>query len=104
MKMKTPTGINKAAALFSAVLIATTWHPVAWAAEIEEIVVQARLKSSAEELIAERMDNDVVMDAIDAEFISRVGDSTVAAALRRVSGLSLVDNKFVYVQIGRAHV
>lgn len=65
---------------------------------MEEIVVQARLKSSAEELIGERMDDDVVMDFIDAEFISRVGDSTVAGALRRVSGLSLVNDKFVYVR------
>ncbi|MFA0812029.1 TonB-dependent receptor plug domain-containing protein [Microbulbifer epialgicus] len=30
--------------------------------------------------------------------IGRVGDSTVAAALRRVSGLSLVSSKFVYVR------
>lgn len=65
---------------------------------MEEVVVQARLKSSAEELIGERMDDDVVMDFIDAEFISRVGDSTVAGALRRVSGLSLVNDKFVYVR------
>ncbi len=65
---------------------------------MEEVVVQARLKSSAEELIGERMDDDVVMDFIDAEFISRVGDSTVASALRRVSGLSLVNDKFVYVR------
>ena len=30
--------------------------------------------------------------------ISRLGDSTVALALRRVSGLSLVGDKFVYVR------
>ncbi len=65
---------------------------------IEEVVVQARLRSSAEELIGERMDDDVVMDFIDAEFISRVGDSTVAGALRRVAGLSLVNEKFIYVR------
>jgi len=65
---------------------------------MEEVVVQARLKSSAEALIGERMDDDVVMDFIDAEFISRVGDSTVASALRRVAGLSLVNDKFVYVR------
>lgn len=65
---------------------------------MEEVVVQARLKSSAEALIGERMNDDVAMDFIDAEFISRVGDSTVAAALKRVSGLSLVNGKFVYVR------
>ena len=77
------------------------WNPPALAQfeiVIEEIVVQARLKSSAEELVGERMDDDVVMDLIGAEFISRVGDSTVASALRRVSGLSLVNDKFVYVR------
>ena len=48
---------------------------------IEEVVVQARLQNSAEELISERMNDDVVMDYIGDEFISRVGDSTVASAL-----------------------
>ena len=74
------------------------WNTPVYAQEMEEIVVQARLKSSAEELIGERMDDDVVMDFIDSEFISRVGDTTVAAALRRVAGLSLVNDKFVYVR------
>ena len=65
---------------------------------MEEIVVQARLRSPAEQLVSERMDDDVAMDYIGSEFISRVGDSTVAAALRRMSGLSLVNGKFVYVR------
>ena len=66
--------------------------------EIEEVIVQARLQNSAEELISERMNDDVVMDYIGDEFISRVGDSTVASALKRVSGLSLVNGKFIYVR------
>lgn len=65
---------------------------------LEEVVVQARLLSGAEALVSERIDDDVVSDVIGAEFISRVGDSTVASALRRVPGLSLVGNKFVYVR------
>jgi outer membrane receptor protein involved in Fe transport len=65
---------------------------------IEEVVVQARLLSGAEALVNERMDDDVVTDIIGSEFISRVGDSTVAAALRRISGISLVGDKFVYVR------
>ena len=32
--------------------------------EIEEVIVQARLQNSAEELISERMNDDVVMDYI----------------------------------------
>ncbi|WP_444927722.1 TonB-dependent receptor domain-containing protein [Microbulbifer sp. TRSA002] len=65
---------------------------------IEEVVVQGRLKDSAEVLISERLEGEVVTDILGAEMISRVGDSTVAAALRRVSGLSLVSDKFVYVR------
>ncbi|WP_444905347.1 TonB-dependent receptor domain-containing protein [Microbulbifer sp. SSSA008] len=65
---------------------------------IEEVVVQGRLKDSAEVLISERLEEEVVTDILGAEMISRVGDSTVAAALRRVSGLSLVSDKFVYVR------
>ena len=65
---------------------------------IDEIVVQGRLRTAAEALLDERMNNPVAMDLIDASFISRVGDSTVAGALRRVAGLTLVNDKFVYVR------
>lgn len=92
---------NRLTRMTAAILLAgttSTWHSPLYAQEMEEVVVQARLKSSAEELIGERMNDDVVMDFIDSAFISRVGDSTVAAALRRVAGLSLVNDKFVYVR------
>lgn len=80
-------------------LAAVTMLPAAsFAQEIEEVIVQARLQNSAEALVNERMNDDVVTDFIGAEMIGRVGDSTVAAALRRVSGLSLVNDKFVYVR------
>ncbi|WP_445357124.1 TonB-dependent receptor domain-containing protein [Microbulbifer sp. ANSA002] len=65
---------------------------------IEEVVVQGRLRDSAEALVSERLEEEVVTDILGAEMIGRVGDSTVAAALRRVSGLSLVSDKFVYVR------
>ncbi|MEE4298250.1 MAG: TonB-dependent receptor [Pseudomonadales bacterium] len=65
---------------------------------IEEVVVVGRLKSSATDVVVERLDQEVVVDLLSAEDISRVGDSTVAAALRRVPGLTLVDNQFVYVR------
>ncbi|WP_445361945.1 TonB-dependent receptor domain-containing protein [Microbulbifer sp. EKSA005] len=66
--------------------------------EVEEVIVHGRLRDSAEVLISERLEEEVVTDILGAEMISRVGDSTVAAALRRVSGLSLVSDKFVYVR------
>ncbi|HEY8569339.1 TonB-dependent receptor domain-containing protein [Microbulbifer sp.] len=68
------------------------------AQQIEEVMVQGRLKDSAETLVMERLDDEVVTDILGSEMIGRVGDSTVAAALRRVSGLSLVNDKFVYVR------
>ena len=65
---------------------------------IEEIVAVGRLRSSAAALIDERIEEEVVTDMLSAEAISRVGDSTVATALRRIPGLSLVNDKFVYVR------
>jgi len=65
---------------------------------IDEIVAVGRSLSSAEELINERMDDSVVVDLLGAEAMSRLGDSTVAAALRRVPGLTLVNDKFIYVR------
>lgn len=66
--------------------------------QIEEVMVQGRLQTSAEKLVAERLEEEVVTDILGSEMIGRVGDSTVAAALRRVSGLSLVNDKFIYVR------
>nr|WP_010130466.1 TonB-dependent receptor [Microbulbifer agarilyticus] len=68
------------------------------AQQIEEVMVQGRLKDSAEMLVSERLEEEVVTDILGSEMIGRVGDSTVAAALRRVAGLSLVNDKFVYVR------
>ena len=65
---------------------------------IEELVVIGRFYSSTQALINERIDDEVVSDVLGAESIGRLGDSTVAAALRRISGLSLVNDKFVYVR------
>ncbi|WP_299592826.1 TonB-dependent receptor [uncultured Microbulbifer sp.] len=66
--------------------------------QIEEVMVQGRLRDSAELLVSERLEEEVVTDILGSEMIGRVGDSTVAAALRRVSGLTLVNDKFVYVR------
>ena len=65
---------------------------------IEEVIVLGRFQSTATDIVSERMDADVPIDMLDAEAISRTGDSDVAAALRRVPGLTLVQDKFVYVR------
>ena len=65
---------------------------------IEEVMVLGRLQSGAESLAIERMDQSVAVDILGFDQISRVGDSNVAAALRRIPGITLVDDKFVYVR------
>lgn len=65
---------------------------------IEEIVVLGRFKAAATDIVSERIDSDVPVDMLDAEGISRVGDSDVAQALRRVPGLTVAQGKFVYVR------
>ncbi|MBT3610212.1 MAG: TonB-dependent receptor plug domain-containing protein, partial [Gammaproteobacteria bacterium] len=73
--------------------------PVAMAGGvIEEQVVLGRFIGSAQALLLERQEDESIVDTIDAESISRTGDSTVAAALRRVTGLTLVNDKFIYVR------
>ncbi len=68
------------------------------ASRIEEVIAIGRLRTTADELILERMEQEVATDAIGADQIGRIGDSTVAAALRRVTGVTLIDDKFVYVR------
>lgn len=65
---------------------------------VEEVVVIGRYRSAATDIVSERIESDVPMDFLDAEGISRVGDSNVASALRRVPGVTLVQNQFVYVR------
>jgi outer membrane receptor protein involved in Fe transport len=65
---------------------------------IEEIVTIGRLRSTALDVIGARLEQDVVSDFLGSAAISRVGDSTVSAALRRVPGLTLVNDQFVYVR------
>ncbi len=65
---------------------------------IEELVVVGRLQTSADEVAMEREQNAVVADFIDTTAITRIGDSNVATALRRVPGVTLIDDKYVFVR------
>lgn len=67
-------------------------------AGIEEIIAIGRARSTALDVVGARIENDAVSDFLSAEAISRVGDSTVSLALRRVPGLTLVNEQFVYVR------
>ena len=66
--------------------------------QIEEIVTIGRFIDSSQELINERKNNAFAVDLLGEETISRLGDSTVAAALRRIPGLSLVQDKYIYIR------
>ncbi|MDG1751430.1 MAG: TonB-dependent receptor [Thalassotalea sp.] len=66
---------------------------------MEEVVAKAtRLQGSAAAVIAERKNQAFVADILGAEQMSRTGDSDAASALKRVTGLTLVDDKFIYVR------
>jgi outer membrane receptor protein involved in Fe transport len=65
---------------------------------IEEMIVSGRLKTSAQSVIEERLDQAFAADLLGSEQIGRTGDSNVAAALLRVTGVTLIDNKYVYVR------
>lgn len=50
------------------------------------------------ELAVERRETAMVIETLSIDQISRAGDSDAASALKRVTGLSLVDDKYVYVR------
>jgi TonB-dependent receptor len=65
---------------------------------LEEVVVTGRFISSSQQLVNERMNDAFATDLLGSDTISRLGDSTVASALRRVPGLTLVQDKYVYIR------
>jgi outer membrane receptor protein involved in Fe transport len=66
---------------------------------LEDLVVTAeRILSTGAALLAERKRAATIGDAISAEQISRSPDATSGDALKRVTGLSVMDNKFVFIR------
>lgn len=69
------------------------------AMRIDDIYVTAeRMRTSATSLLADRQKSAVIGDAISAEQIRLSPDGNSSDALRRVTGLSIVDDKFVFVR------
>ncbi|MFL0809752.1 MAG: TonB-dependent receptor [Agarilytica sp.] len=79
-------------------VIPTTNNTIQVESPIEDVLVLGRLKSAAQDLALERMEFETVVDLLGADQISRVGDSTVASALRRIPGVTLIDGQFIYVR------
>ncbi len=67
--------------------------------ELEEVVVLApKIKGSLSALVEIRKQSSAVTDVLGAEQMARAGDSDAAASLRRVTGLTLIGGKYVYVR------
>lgn len=65
----------------------------------EEVLVLGELSNQYEAaLLNQRKKSIQISDGISAEQIKRSTDGTIAETLRRVPGLTLLDNKFVYVR------
>ena len=69
-------------------------------AETVTVVAQAvdLQTSSAEAQLIERRQASVITDNIGSQEMKNNGDSDAAAAMSRVTGLSLVDNQYVFVR------
>ncbi len=66
---------------------------------LEDFVVLApNLKGSIQALIEVRRRSSDVADVMSAEQMSKSGDSDAAGSLKRVTGLTLKDGKYVYVR------
>ncbi|MCJ8277339.1 MAG: TonB-dependent receptor plug domain-containing protein, partial [Bdellovibrionales bacterium] len=66
---------------------------------LEDFVVLApSMKGSIEALIEVRRKSSNLADVMSAEQMAKTGDSDAAGSLRRVTGLTLKDGKFVYVR------
>ena len=73
-------------------------QPAANPAAMEEVIVTGRQRSAADDVLQERIDSEAVSDVISIEQITRVGDSTVSTALRRLPGVTLVGDQFIYIR------
>jgi outer membrane receptor protein involved in Fe transport len=62
------------------------------------VVTAPHIEGGIAAMAAERRDSANVADVIGAEQMSKAGDSSAAGALRRVTGLTVVGGKYVYVR------
>ncbi|WP_223789986.1 TonB-dependent receptor domain-containing protein [Marinicella meishanensis] len=68
-------------------------------AELPEfVVVEPFIEGSLASVLEERRANNSVANYLSMEQISKAGDSDAAGALKRVTGLTLVDGKFIFIR------
>lgn len=69
------------------------------AIELESFrVVAPHVEGGVASVLEERRTSNAVSDVIGADQMAKTGDSSAASALRRVTGLTLVGGKYVYVR------
>ena len=67
--------------------------------ELEEFVVLApKVEGSLAEVIAEEKNINAIASILGSEEMTKKGDSNAASALKRVTGVTLVDGKNIYVR------
>ncbi len=64
----------------------------------EFTVTEPRIEGATVDQLQERREANTVTDIIGAEQMSKSGDSNAASALKRVTGVTIVGDKFVYVR------
>lgn len=65
---------------------------------IEEVMVTGRQQDAAQSVVTERIEQPFAADLMDSDQIARTGDTNVALALTRVTGVTLMEGKYVYVR------
>jgi len=67
--------------------------------ELDELTVRApHIQGGLAGAVSERRDNKQLVEVLGAEQIKKSGDGDAASALRRVTGLTVVGGRFVYVR------
>lgn len=61
-------------------------------------ITAPRIEGNTANLLEERRDTSVVAEVLGAEQMKKSGDSDAAAALRRVTGLTLLDGRYIVVR------
>ncbi len=64
----------------------------------EMVVLAPYVEGSVASLLDERRESTSVQDVLGAEQMARSGDSDAASALSRVTGITIVDGKYVFVR------
>ena len=64
----------------------------------EFVVIEPYIAGSLASVLEERRTEQAVANILGSEQISKAGDSDAASALRRVTGLTLVDGRFIYIR------